>query len=231
MRAWRRFPDFSGPRILRVALLGRLIILTAVLWFLAQLLAMAAAFVRGGTWVVQDEASPDRTPVLGGYERWSLPQVAVMLAAWFLTSCWLWRVRRNAEYVAPDSQGLGRSLVVTSWVTPVFMIWLPYEAFSDAVRPTVRTARGREAAAELPLAWWWTTYLVTLFLTLLPHGYVMKASNLDTVRSLAVAATIATAVSAVLWVRIVRVATAAQDEMRVVAEAVEAVRTAADARR
>src|SRR4051794_10653193 len=159
-----------AKRIRRITLLSRLIVVSTLLWILGQIVVTVASFELGTSWVAAYRASAETDPVLGGYKMWALPEVGAMILAWLATAAWLWQVRSNAELVEPESQELGRSFVVFSWITPVFMLWTPYEVFSDAARPTVRATKGREAAAELPLGLWWASYVLALLATMLPHG-------------------------------------------------------------
>jgi hypothetical protein len=221
-----------AKRIRRITFLSRLIGATTVLWILGQIVVTVASFELSTSWVAAYRASAETDPILGGYKMWALPEVGAMILAWIVSVAWLWQVRSNAELVEPDSQELSRSVLVFSWVTPVFMMWTPYEVFSDAARPTVRVAKGREAAAELPLRLWWASYLLALLVTMLPHGYpVGQAENLPTIRLLSVAAIGVTILSAVIWLRVVKRVTAAQADLRLLAEAVEVVRQADGARR
>ena len=122
---------------------------------------------------------------------------------------------------------------MTSWLVPIFMLWTPYEAVSDAAVPTVRATRGRDAASDLPVLvrLWWGSYLLTLFVTLLPHGYTLAGDeHLRPVRELSLLAVGVTALSAVLWLRLVGRVTEVQADVQVLAEAAETVRQAADAR-
>lgn len=219
-------------RIRRITLLRHLIVMTTVLWILGQIVVTVASFELGTSWAAAYRASAETDPILGGYKMWALPEVGAMILAWIVTAAWLWQVRSNAELVEPDSQDLGRSFVVLSWITPVFMLWTPYEVFSDAARPTVRVTRGREAAADLPLRLWWGSYLLALLATMLPHGYPLgHQENLPTIRLLSVVAIGVTILSAVIWLRVVSRVTAAQADLRLLAEAVEVVRQADGARR
>jgi hypothetical protein len=203
-----------AARIRRITVLGRVVTALALLWVIAQV-------------------DPYTDPILGGYKTWALGEVAVMVLAWLVTAAWLWQVRSNAELVEPDSQSLGRSFVVTGWITPILMLWTPYEAVSDAAVPTVRATRGRATASELPvlLRAWWVSFLLMLLSTLLPHGYTLGTDDhLPTVQNLSLLAVAATVISAVLWLRVVSRVTEAQSDVHVLALAVEAVRQAEAAR-
>lgn len=225
--------DRLTVRTNRITVLGRLVAAVAVLWVLAQIVVTVAAFVHGESWVDAYLADSTSDPVLGGYKTWALGELAVALVAWALTSAWLWHVRSNAVLVDPDSQDLTRSQMVLGWFIPVFMLWYPYQAVSEAAVPTVRVTRGRDAASDLPglMRWWWGAYLLMLLLILLPHGYPLADyDRLPTVRALSVAAVPVMVLAAVLWVRLVRRITAVQSDVQVIAEAVETVRRAEAAR-
>jgi hypothetical protein len=220
-------------RIRRITVLSRLIVAATVLWVAAQIVVTVAVFERGESWVAAYKADVDSDPVLGGYKTWALGELVVMIVAWVLTSAWLWQVRTNAELVEPDSQDVSRSQLVTGWIVPVFMLWTPYQAVSDAAVPTVRVTRGRAAASDLPvlLRLWWGSYLAMLLAILLPHGYTLGTyAHLPAIRNLSLVAVGVTLVSAVLWVRVVGTVTAAQTDVQVLAEAVETVRQAEAAR-
>lgn len=131
----------------------------------------------------------------------------VEIVAWVLVCLWLTRVRRNAMVLQPHRPRHSDAWIWLGWVIPVVNLWFPKQILDDVIAATAQAT----GMPRLRTGWWWTAWLVsTLF------GVVLAVSALlppnDGVHGLLVALyAVVTTIAGLLWIRIVRTLSVAQD--------------------
>ncbi|MGW6916085.1 DUF4328 domain-containing protein [Kitasatospora sp. NPDC054939] len=87
--------------------------------------------------------------------------VAVLVATGVGFLVWLHRVRRNAEWFAPDRHRLRRGWVVGAWLTPVVHLWFPWRLVADCWRGSAPLGADgvRQVLSLRPVTWWWVVWV------------------------------------------------------------------------
>ena len=97
------------------------------------------------------------------YLVWSLGNVvylpAVVLSG-ILAMVWTWRVRVNADVLAPYHHARARGWAWAGWITPIVSLWFPRQVLRDVDRAD-KTALGstRSGTEPAPVGYWWGFYL------------------------------------------------------------------------
>jgi len=144
----------------------------------------------------------------------------VFLLAWFAASLWLFQVHATAAAIAPGR--MRRSAVWTSmgWVVPVVSLWFPKQIVDDSARVSAAAlaARGRRLR-PVPTGAWWIAWLVYLALAN-RAGLLQDAAGVGAAggrRSihpeLEILVAVAGTVALVLWLRVLRDVTRANDAL------------------
>ncbi|MFI6792997.1 DUF4328 domain-containing protein [Nonomuraea sp. NPDC050383] len=121
----------------------------------------------------------------------------VVAAVAFLV--WLFRVRSNAELLAPDGHRHPRPWLVLAWAVPIVCWWYPKQLVDDiwaASRPAAPPRRLRVITA------WWTLWVLTSAVTYVASrvlGQADEVESLDDLEGLAVVA-MADMGSVALWI-------------------------------
>lgn len=79
---------------------------------------------------------------------------------------WLWRARRNAEWLCVGRHTRSRGWVIGAWICPIVNLWFPYQVVRDVWRGS--NPRNRETWDELRhlrersvIGWWWGCVLIS----------------------------------------------------------------------
>ncbi|MFJ3218904.1 DUF4328 domain-containing protein [Kitasatospora sp. NPDC086801] len=77
---------------------------------------------------------------------------------------WFYRIRQNADLLLPNGHRLGRGWTIGAWVTPVVLLWFPWQLMVDCWRASAPLdAEGRRrAVSEKVLVLWWSTWIGAL---------------------------------------------------------------------
>jgi len=78
--------------------------------------------------------------------------VAILTAVVFLI--WLFRVRANAEILAPDEQRRARPWLIFGWIVPIISLWFPKQIVDDIWSATHRDETHPRPRSGLVTGWW-----------------------------------------------------------------------------
>ncbi|QQQ78226.1 DUF4328 domain-containing protein [Saccharothrix sp. 6-C] len=132
---------------------------------LVALTALSDLIMAGWVWrvhgVLEDylddrigEAELDRT--LSATNLFDLGNAALYLATGVVFVVWTWRVRANADLVAPDAHRHARHWAVWGWL-PIISFWIPRRVLADVWEVSAPSAeRGRDRAE---VNWWWGLFI------------------------------------------------------------------------
>ncbi|MGH3461929.1 MAG: DUF4328 domain-containing protein [Kribbellaceae bacterium] len=155
--------------------------LVRVLTALIRLFVAAAVLVAAADWYAFG-ATEGGTDVGRAYRAadaiaWGLSGVGTAAVVFIV---WLWRVRKNAEFLCRVQHRRGRGWVIGGWLCPVVNLWFPKQIVDDVIAasnprtppftPNLRDIR----PTRLVLGWWLTWIaanvidLVAVFIEPLP---------------------------------------------------------------
>lgn len=116
------------------------------------------------------------------YAFTGLLQVGTLLLAGIFYWVWLFRVRANAEALAPQvPQRRGKAWLIFGWIVPIVSFWFPKQIVDDiwtASDPQQRKPGGLAAA-------WWITWILSVFGSNLIGRYLLQSDELSSLRSAA----------------------------------------------
>ncbi|XVS66482.1 DUF4328 domain-containing protein [Actinosynnema sp. CA-299493] len=132
---------------------------------LVALTALSDLIMAGWVWrvhgVLRDytagrvgEAELDRT--LATTDLLDLGNAALYLVAGVVFVMWVWRVRANADLVAPDAHQHARRWVIWGWL-PIVSFWIPRRVVADVRQvglPPHERGRGQSE-----VNWWWGLFI------------------------------------------------------------------------
>jgi hypothetical protein len=184
-------------------------------------LSVSLAVVQVASWATSWSASAtlvrlaeSGTDVLAAplftYDLVNLALLPTVIGTYVVACLWLQRARSNAELASPEWPHARRRIWVwLGWWVPVVSLWFPFQVTRD-----VRSASLRDRSSGL-LGLWWTGWLLFALGTQVAARLapIEGVPDADSARLLPWAETVATAgmlLALVLWVRVVREVTAAQ---------------------
>ncbi|MFD0402400.1 DUF4328 domain-containing protein [Kitasatospora sp. NPDC127121] len=90
--------------------------------------------------------------------------IPLMMVTAVLFIIWFYRIRQNADLLLPNGHRLGRGWTIGAWVTPVVLLWFPWQLMVDCWRASAPLdAEGRRrAVSEKVLVLWWSTWIGAL---------------------------------------------------------------------
>ncbi|MEV8443995.1 DUF4328 domain-containing protein [Actinosynnema sp. NPDC051121] len=132
---------------------------------LVALTALSDLIMAGWAWrvhgVLQDyidglvgDAEFERT--LAVTDLLDLAGLAVYVAAGVVFVVWMWRVRSNADLIAPHAHHLAKRWAVWGWL-PIISFWYPRRFLVDVWR--VSTPRHEQGRGHAELNWWWGLFI------------------------------------------------------------------------
>ncbi|WP_405020392.1 DUF4328 domain-containing protein [Kitasatospora sp. NBC_00070] len=132
---------------------------------LTDLLDAAMAFVvRGDYQRLVDEPGLSEDVAVNNAVVWagtSMLEVVALVAAGVVFACWFFRIRKNAELLAPQApHRRGAGWVVWGWIVPVVSFWFPFQIARDCWRASA--PKGDPWGSELVLRLWWGAWLLSL---------------------------------------------------------------------
>ncbi|GAB1820576.1 DUF4328 domain-containing protein [Herbidospora sp. RD11066] len=109
-------------------------------------------------------------------------QAGTLLLAGIFYWIWLFRVRANAEALAPHvKQRLGRPWLIFGWIVPIISFWFPKQIVDD-----IWTASDPQQRKPGGLAMtWWITWVLTVFGSNLVARFVFGSTELADLQSAA----------------------------------------------
>ncbi len=149
----------------------------------------------------------DRTDLL--YQLSGYLQMSGTLATAVVFIIWFFRVRSNADLLAPDVCTRNRGWAIGGWFIPVGNLWLPFGVARETwVASTQHAPDGAwRTVSQWPIRTWWGTWIAALFVyrggtTMASHATTPEAIQRSTdVVMLADALNLAAALFAILFVR------------------------------
>nr|WP_062335623.1 DUF4328 domain-containing protein [Herbidospora sakaeratensis] len=116
------------------------------------------------------------------YDFTGLLQAGTLLLAGLFYWIWLFRVRANAEILAPHvRQRLGKPWLIFAWIVPIVSFWFPKQIVDD-----VWTASDPQHRKPGGLAMtWWVTWVLAVFGSNLVARFLIGAAELPDLRNAA----------------------------------------------
>ncbi|MFI5531082.1 DUF4328 domain-containing protein [Kitasatospora sp. NPDC051853] len=197
--------------------LGIAAVVMLVLVALTDVLNAAMSLVVRGEYQKQVDGSAGSSDEVVGPEAvaglTSLLQLAALVASGVVFLCWFWRVRKNAEALAPHfPHRKRRAWAIWGWIVPIVSLWFPLQMTQDVLRAgSPQQAPGR---GEGLIGGWWAAWIVSLMLGRIDQKLYLDAETDEAyVTSFTVTplADLADLVAAVLAILMVRRLTAAQE--------------------
>ena len=144
----------------------------------------------------------------------SLPLIPAAVAAYVCNCLWLARARANSMAL---TQGKAlhrreRTWVWLGWWMPVVSVWFPFQVVQDVRKASVRPTEMHRGHLGL----WWTAWLTLLFCwrvsdRLAVSNRVLSEGEITFMALAATVSAVAAAVGGLLWVRLVREISRAQE--------------------
>ncbi len=118
------------------------------------------------------------------YAASGIVQLATFLLAMVAFLVWLYKVRVNAEILAPAEQRYARPWVILGWIVPVVWFWYPKQVVDD-----VWTASHSRGSAPGPRSWlvtgWWAAWLIGNWVSNLAASQLYRAEELESMAAAA----------------------------------------------
>ncbi|MFF7990820.1 DUF4328 domain-containing protein [Kitasatospora xanthocidica] len=102
---------------------------------------------------------------------------------------WFYRIRENADLLAPNGHRHGRGWAIGAWFTPVVLLWFPWQLMVDCWRASAPLdAEGRRrTVSEKVVALWWSTWIGSIVVgriasTMVRHVDLTVIDNLESLR-------------------------------------------------
>lgn len=143
-------------RTFRSGALGTTVITVAWTWVVIEILLTWAA-LDGRWWFLT-------------YDSLAILAACAMVAAYVFTGIWLWRVRYNADLLAPDRQRRTKVWIWLSWIVPIVNLWFPKQVIDDAWRATID-----EKPETVP---WWPAWLCVVIVGWLGSNVFFAVASL-----------------------------------------------------
>jgi hypothetical protein len=108
----------------------------------------------------------------------SLAELAATLLAMVAFMVWLYRVRANAEILAPEEHRRAKIWLVAGWIVPIVSWWFPKQIVDDIWTASHR--RGPEPSSRAGLVTgWWAAWLVGSWLSYVAGRLFLRAEELE----------------------------------------------------
>jgi hypothetical protein len=130
----------------------------------------------------------------------------VAIVNFVFVGLWLGRARRNADRIAPGQQRLPSSWVWLCWIAPFLNFLFPKQVIDDIWASTVRDP------AQPRTGWWWGTFVAAEVLIWFHGLFTTVLGSIGPVVIWVLAAAMMT-VAGILWIRVVRTISDAQDAL------------------
>ncbi|MFG1945022.1 DUF4328 domain-containing protein [Nonomuraea sp. NPDC048826] len=108
--------------------------------------------------------------------------VYVLTAVAFLI--WMFRVRANAEIIAPDEQRHARPWAIFAWFVPIISLWFPKQIVDDIWSASHGNPNDPWPRSRL-VTLWWTLWLIGNWVTWAAARLLFNAQELESMASAA----------------------------------------------
>ena len=187
-----RPPTFERSGGLRTAVIVTAVLYIAGNWLSTPVTSLLIASGTPGAFIA--------------YNVWVALLLFVAIVNFVFVGCWLGRARRNADRIAPDQQRLSSVWVWLGWIVPIVNFWFPKQVIDDVWRSTVGDP------AEPRTGWWWGTFITAEVLIWFRGLFATVLGSIGPVVIWVLAAAMMT-VAGILWIRVVRTISDAQDAL------------------
>ncbi|MEV0590863.1 DUF4328 domain-containing protein [Nonomuraea cavernae] len=111
------------------------------------------------------------------YAASAIVVAAVFVVAAVMFLIWLFRVRANAEVLAPGEHRYGRPWVVFGWMVPIISFWYPKQIVDDIWGASHRAGTGPSPRSGLVTVWWASLMIASLVSNV--AGRMFRADDLE----------------------------------------------------
>jgi len=147
-------------------------------------------------------------PAPAGSQVLSSTVLLLEVCVWAVASVWLTRARQNAMLLTWYQPRRSEAWIWLSWIIPVVNFWFPKQVVDDVIAATAQ-ASGRP---RIGTGWWWTAWVTSTLLGSASAASTFFPPNPGLHTALVAAEAVVVVISLLLWLRIVRWVSAAQDE-------------------
>ncbi|WP_344445303.1 DUF4328 domain-containing protein [Kitasatospora nipponensis] len=168
----------NGRSVAVLVLLG----LSALLSAAAVVIDLWSNALYGGVLDGADDISHDEIDALDALAH-GLNTISILttVATAVAFIVWFYRVRQNADLLAPNGHRLGRGWTIGAWFTPFVALWFPWQLMADcwqASAPLDADGRRRTLSQKV-LVLWWSTWIGWLILGRIA-GAMLKSVDMST---------------------------------------------------
>ncbi|MBT2233413.1 DUF4328 domain-containing protein [Nonomuraea sp. NEAU-A123] len=103
-------------------------------------------------------------------------ETAVFLLAGIAFLMWMFRVRANADLLAPGEQRHRKLWVIFGWIAPILALWFPKQIIDDIWDASRRI--DQPSRSGLIIAWW-TAWLLSSWVSQVVGRLLVKADDLE----------------------------------------------------
>lgn len=142
-----------------------------------------------------------------------IAETALFLVAIVAFLVWLFRVRANAEVLAPGHHRRGKPWLIFGWVVPIVNLWFPKQIVDDIWSASSRVARSPRGLFHA----WWAAWLIGVWGARVASRLLLRADDLQTIADAArfdAISNVLMLIAAVLAIGIIRKITTAQEGHR-----------------
>ncbi|MGP3956173.1 DUF4328 domain-containing protein [Nonomuraea sp. 3N208] len=157
------------------------------------------------------EAQVDAADLVYGMSGILEAVVYVVAVVAFLV--WLFRVRANAELLAPDGHRRSKPWLILGWFVPIVWFWFPKQIVDDIWDASTRSPSPQKGVFHA----WWAAWLIANLVSNVGARLMFGAEELDQIAAAArfdMVCIALTLVAAVLAIVVVRKITDVQEEHR-----------------
>lgn len=188
----------------KVDRLGVAALACAALVVVSDVVMAGLAFPARTTYLEAADEGTDALDVFTVYDVFGFVYFPVMVAAFAVTSVWMYRMRSNVDLLRPEiHHARSKGWAWGGWICPVVSLWFPFQFVRDLLR--------RHPGGSTPpvVGWWWGFFLLTLVTDQLGGNLLPVQGEIDrsVVEALPILESISAAVTAVafvLWFRVIR---------------------------
>ena len=152
---------------------------------LVALTALSDLILAGWVWrvhgVLEDyvdgrvgEAEFDRT--LAATDLLDLGGGGAYLAAGVVFVVWTWRVRSNADLVAPDAHHHAKHWTIWGWL-PIISFWFPRRVVADVWQASLPRHESGRGHAEIN--WWWGLFIAYQVIDRITDRMLARSESVD----------------------------------------------------
>lgn len=191
------------------------VLAVAAVYTLANVVEAGLAFAAKSSYSDALDRGQSTVDMITPYDVFGIAWLPVSLAAYVVTSLWMFRMRTNVDQLRPDMQhARKRGWAWGCWICPVVSLWFPYQYVRDLLR------RHRDDSGPSVLGWWWGLFLASLAIEQIlsrisyyDESGEVSLDSFGTIAGMQVVSAVITLVAFILWFRVVTRLRADQREL------------------